>query len=318
MIRILQNFLTALEAVLPFLIYLGIGYLVVRAGMADVPFMNRLNRITFRVLFPFLMFYNIYRGSAEEMPSTLLILTAVISILLLVAALMLVVPRLVPGNPRRGVIIQGIFRSNYLLYGLPLTLSVFGDAYAGIAGIMVMIVVAEFNICAVVVLELFNGDGKVNWKDLPLKLVRNPLMQGCALGLVFFLAGIRLPKGLEAPVSALSGMVTPLALITLGGTLRFSAIRENARMLTVVLLTKLVLLPAAMLLLGCVVGLRRVELFLFLMVFAAPVATSSYPMAVNMGGDGELAGQLVFLSTVASLATVFCFIFGMGQAGLLY
>lgn len=318
MIRILQNFLTALEAVLPFLIYLGIGYLVVRMGMADVPFMNRLNRITFRVLFPFLMFYNIYRGSAEEMPSTLLILAAVISILLLVAALMLAVPRLVPGNPQRGVIIQGIFRSNYLLYGLPLTLSVFGDAYAGIAGIMVMIVVAEFNTCAVVVLEIFNGEGKVNWKDLPLKLVRNPLMQGCALGLAFFLAGIRLPKCLETPVSALSGMVTPLALITLGGTLRFSAIRENARMLSVILLIKLVLLPAAMLALGYyAVGLRRVELFLFLMVFATPVATSSYPMAMNMGGDGELAGQLVFLSTVASLATVFCFIFGMGQAGFL-
>ena len=310
--------MTALEAVLPFLVYLGIGYLVVRTRMADVPFMNRLNRIAFRVLFPFLMFYNIYKGSAEEMPSPLLILAAVISIFLLVVALMLAVPRLVAGNPQRGVIIQGIFRSNYLLYGLPLTLSVFGDAYAGIAGIMVMIVVAEFNTCAVVVLEIFNGEGKVNWKDLPVRLVKNPLMQGCVLGLIFFLAGIRLPKCLESPVAGLSGMVTPLALFTLGGTLQFSAIRKNARMLTTILLVKLVLLPVAMLILGyCIIGLRRVELFLYLMVFATPVATSSYPMAMNMGGDGELAGQLVFLSTVISLVTVFCFIFGMSQAGLL-
>lgn len=314
----LQSFIIALEAVLPFLIYLGIGYLIVRTHMADVPFMNQLNRIAFRVLFPILMFYNIYRGSAEEMPSLRLILSTVLSILLLVVILALVVPRIVADNRRRGVIIQGLFRSNYLLYGLALTLSVFGDAYAGIAGIVVMIVVAEFNVSAVVVLEAFNGDGRVNWKQLPVRLAKNPLMQGCALGLVFFLAGIRLPKGLESPVAALSGMVTPLALITLGGTLQFSAIRKNARLLAVILLVKLILLPVAMLLLGYfAVGLRGVELFLYLMVFATPVATASYPMALNMGGDGELAGQMVFLSTVISLATVFGFIFYMGQAGLL-
>ena len=39
--------------------------------------------------------------------------------------------------------------------------------------------------------------------------------------------------------------------------------------------------------------------------------------AMLVCGDGELAGQLVFLSTVASLVTVFGFIFGMSQLGLL-
>jgi len=58
--------------------------------------------------------------------------------------------------------------------------------------------------------------------------------------------------------------------------------------------------------------------FLMLMIFGTPVATSSYPMAVNMGGDGPLAGQLVFVSTVASLLTIFLFIFGMGSLGILY
>ena len=40
-------------------------------------------------------------------------------------------------------------------------------------------------------------------------------------------------------------------------------------------------------------------------------------MAQNMGGDGQLAGQLVFVSTVASLATIFLFIFAMSRLGLL-
>ena len=71
-------------------------------------------------------------------------------------------------------------------------------------------------------------------------------------------------------------------------------------------------LPAAW-----VLGLRGVELFLVLMIFGTPVATASYPMAQNMGGDGQLAGQLVFVSTVASLGTVFLFIYAMSRLGLL-
>lgn len=51
------------------------------------------------------------------------------------------------------------------------------------------------------------------------------------------------------------------------------------------------------------------ELFLVIAVFATPVASGSYPMAQNMGGDGELAGQLVFLSTVISVFTLFGWIF---------
>ena len=40
-------------------------------------------------------------------------------------------------------------------------------------------------------------------------------------------------------------------------------------------------------------------------------------MAQNMGSDGPLAGQLVFISTVISLGTIFCFIFFLNQLGLL-
>ncbi len=84
-----------------------------------------------------------------------------------------------------------------------------------------------------------------------------------------------------------------------------------------VLLIRLVLLPLIMVPLAWLIGLRGVELFLILVIFGTPVATSSYPMAVNMGGDGPLAGQLVFVSTVASLFTLFAFIFAMSSLGLL-
>lgn len=313
----LESLGIAFSAVVPFLIYLGLGYLIVSTRMADRDFMNTLNRVNFRVMFPVLMFHHIYHASVGNMPSLKLILAAVLSILALIAALLLAVPRLIRENPRRGVVIQGIFRSNYVLYGIPLTQFVFGTENTGIAGIMVMIVVMVFNTSAVVVLELFNGEGRVNVRALPMKLIKNPLLQGCFLGLAFFLLGWKLPSFLESPVSSLANMTTPLALITLGGVLQFSAIKKNRRILLPALGAKLILVPLLLLAVGWEIGLRKVELFLYLMIFATPTATSSYPMAVNMGGDGELAGQMVFLSTVVSLATVFLFIFALSATGML-
>ena len=104
-------------------------------------------------------------------------------------------------------------------------------------------------------------------------------------------------------------MSSPLALFALGGTLQFKAIGKNLRYLVPTLATKLILLPLALVAIAYALGLRGVELFLVIAVFATPVASGSYPMAQNMGGDGELAGQLVFLSTVISVFTLFGWIF---------
>ena len=38
---------------------------------------------------------------------------------------------------------------------------------------------------------------------------------------------------------------------------------------------------------------------------------------MNMGGDGPLAGQLVFVSTLAAVPTLFLWIFAMSALGLL-
>ena len=123
----LESFGVAFNAVAPFLIYLGIGFLIVRFGLADREFMTRLNTLNFKVFFPFLMFNNVYGAKPENMPSVKLMITGAVSVILLVILLVMIVPKIVKENPRRGVIIQGIFRSNFIIYGIPLTTSVFGE-----------------------------------------------------------------------------------------------------------------------------------------------------------------------------------------------
>ncbi len=313
----LESFMVAFNAVAPFLILLGIGFGAVRLKLTDRPFMDRLNALNYKVFFPFLMFNNVYSAKPENMPSVKLMVTGALSVTLLVILLVLVVPRIVKENPRRGVVIQGIFRSNFIIYGIPLTTYVFGAEKSSICGMMIMIMVSLFNVAAVIVLEMFREGGTVRPKQLLLGIVKNPLLQGCLAGLVFYLLQIRLPSFIASPVSSLAGLATTLALVVLGANLKFDELKKNSRTISIVLAVRLVILPVVMLVFAYMIGLRGVELFLILMIFGTPVATSSYPMAQNMGGDGQLAGQLVFVSTVASLATIFVFIFTLSRLGLL-
>ena len=313
----LDSFLLALGAVAPFLIYLAIGSFVVRVGWTDKPFLERLNTLVFKLLYPIMMFQNVYGITRAGFPSWKLLIYGPVSVIVLVAAVMAAVPRLVRENPRRGAIAQAIFRSNYLLYGVPMTIFVYGEEARGTAGVILAVMVSVFNIAGVIVLETYSGSGHVRFRDLLLKLVKNPLLQGCILGILFFFTGLKLPDFLAAPVSALGNAATPLALITLGGTMEFLSLRKNKTAIAAVLSLKLVILPILFTALAWWIGLRGVELFLTLMIFATPVAVASYPMAVNMGSDEQLAGQLVFTSTIASLLTIFGFIFTMSQMGLL-
>ena len=313
----LESFMVALNAVAPFMILLGIGALAIRFRLTDRAFMNRLNTLNYRLFFPFMMFNSIYNAKPENMPSTKLILTGVLSVLLLVVILIIVVPRIATENPRRGVIIQAIFRSNFVIYGIPLTTYVFGPERSSVCGMMVLIMVSVFNIAGVVVLELFREGGKVRIGPLLLGLIKNPLLQGCLIGLVFYLLQVQLPPFITSPVASLATVATTLAMLVLGANLVFDEIKKNRRTIFIVLTVRLVLLPLIMLPIAWLIGLRGVELFLILMIFGTPVATASYPMAQNMGGDGQLAGQLVFVSTVASLGTIFLYIYALSRLGLL-
>ena len=63
-------------------------------------------------------------------------------------------------------------------------------------------------------------------------------------------------------------------------------------------------------------GFRGPELCAIFLLFAAPTAVSSYPLAVSMDADPELAGQMVIFTTVCCLPTFFLWVMAMSSFGL--
>lgn len=160
----MRSFIIAVNAVMPFLIYIVFGYGVRLCGLADEDFMNRLNKLIFKAFFPILMFNNLYKVDHGLVLNWKLAVTAVLSVLILQALLIITIPRMVSENAKRGVIIQAIYRSNFVLFGIPLTANLFGDEGAVLASMMVAIVIPVYNATAVIILEMFHGGRTNRWR----------------------------------------------------------------------------------------------------------------------------------------------------------
>lgn len=275
-----------------------------------------MNNVVFRVFLPTLLFSNIYKTDFTQITSFGLLGYSVLAILTMFVFYMVTIPRLIEDNQKRGVLVQGICRSNFIFFGMPMAATLYGGASAGIASLMVGVVVPLVNITSVIALEYFRG----NTPDYP-KIIKgillNPIILGGILGMVFALSGMKLPKFIEGLIFEVADIATPLALIILGGSVTFTSARANVKPLVIGVLNRLVIVPAVGLAISILVGYRGLELVLLLSMFASPAAVSSYTMAQQMNGDGELAGQIVVFTTAISLITLFFWISGLMLLGFI-
>ena len=164
------------------------------------------------------------------------------------------------------------------------------------------------NVLAVVALASCSGK-KPSVKKLLRDILTNPLIVASALGGLLLLLRVQLPTVLEKVCSQIGGIASPLSLLVLGASLRWQGVKDNRRELCWTVLLKQAVIPFVMLGLAVLLGFRNEELGVMLILFGAPVAVSSYPMAEAMGGDGPLAASQVVLTTIFSMGTLFVLIY---------
>ena len=313
----MDSFLIALNAVMPTFLLLAFGYFLRNAGFVDGSYLKQTNALTFKFFLPVLLFNNIYKTKIAETFNGVMFLFAVVSLLVLFGVLCAVVPRLVREPRQRGVIIQGLFRSNYVIFGVSLVTNVFGAEHAAAASMLSAILVPMYNVLAVVALAFFTSGERVPLRPALLSIVKNPLIIAGLLGVLASLVGLRFPTFLETAVNDVAKLATPLALIVLGGDFSFKSARGNIRLAMTAIVVKLVVIPLIFIPLAVWAGIRGANLLALALAWETPVAVSSYIMAQQAGGDDQLAGQLVVLSSVCCIPTVFLMIYILQSLALL-
>ena len=304
----MENLMISANAVLPMCLVMAIGYGTRRLGWLRREEISTINKIAFRIFLPCLLYYNIYCSDLSGSFDPLLMAYAVGGVLLtfgLALGYTLLTEKL---PERRGVLIQGMFRSNYVIMGIPVATALLGADQLGTVSILIAVIVPLFNMLAVVVLEVFRGQ-----KPKPLhilgQIAKNPLVIGSVLGILTLVAGIRLPHILEQTIQSVSAIASPLQLFLLGAFFQFSGLKTYRRELVTVSIAKLIVSPGLFLGLGALLGFRGVAFVSLIGIFASPTAVNSFTMAQQMGGDAELAGDIVVTTSAASILTMFLWIF---------
>lgn len=327
----MDSLIFALSAIAPIVLFVLLGYFLKKTGLFKKDLSVALNRLVFTVFLPIHLFISIYKlDSFDDIDPSYIAYTLIFTVVLFAVSIpltMLTTDR----ADRRGVLLQSCIRSNYALLGISLAEQITGGFGIAVVSLLAAFTIPLFNILGVISLSIFKRDGgKVSIKHIVLDIVKNPLIIGVALGalslgmrsvlvgagITFRLADI---KPIYNVLTQLAALATPLALMALGARFEVSATASMKRELIFGSLMRTLVVP--LLGTGAAYFLFRntlsSEYFVaFVAVFATPVAVSIVPMAQEMGGDSDLAGQLVVFTTVASALAMFASLFVLKSLGI--
>ncbi len=342
-----------LNAILPILIPIMVGYFLKRIGFFKDGFLDGANKLVFKVLIPVLLFSNLYLADLSQIDFAFCGICALAILILFVIGIFIVM--LIKDPKQKGVVHQALFRSNYAIIGIPLATLLGGSDAGAMASVVAAISVPIFNILAVIALSIYDKgeDNKVSVKNVLYKIVTNPLIIGVLSGIVVCLIGMGIDKltGIDGTLKSLftnyeiydDGILTndnlkynlvdlsfvgtsinyigrcatPIALLVLGGKFEFSAIKELFKPLSIAVLMRIIITPVVALIVFYFLGYKDSTSFAILIaLFATPVAVSSAPMAAQMGQDEKLAGQIVIWTSALSTFSLFAIIMICSAIGI--
>lgn len=300
----MENLTICLNAVLPIFLSMAAGYAARCVGIIKADDVPKFNKVIFNVFISCMVFNNVYASDISSVSAGPLIIYALLGVTATFFAAWGVVCLAEKDADKRGVAVQAVFRSNFVIIGLPLALNLAGESARGVIALLLMTVIPLYNILAVIILAIYCGQ-KPSFLGVIKKILKNPLMIGTVLGVLFVFSGIRLPTALEDTVSDFGSAASPMMIFLLGAFFRFETIGKYIKRISIICLAKLVVLPGIFLTLGAALGFRGAEFAGLLGVFGSATATTTFPMAQQMGGDAEFAGDIVVSTSLLCSFTLF-------------
>ena len=300
----MNSFALCLRAVLPAFLIIMAGYASKRAGFVREDDIPRMNKMAYRAFMPVMCFYNVYHSDISSAVRPALMAYSVAGVLCVYGLSWLYGTLFVRQRDRRGVVIQGLYRSNFLIVGLSFAEGLLGDETLGCVSVCGALIVPLFNILAVVTLEAYNGETP-DRKRILRNIAQNPLLLGSVAGAVFLFGGLTLPEPVALAVQQMGQAASPLLLFLLGAFFRVGNARNHLRELLAVCVGRLVVVPGLALTVAALMGFRGIEFVTLMALFGSSAAGNSFTMAQQMGGDADLAGDIVVMTSLFCSLTLF-------------
>ena len=301
-------------ALFPLYFYMATGAVLRKMKVLRTEDLPRLNIFLFRSFVCFSLFNSTRNSDFSGSSSGKLMLFGVVSVTLLFALYMLMVPRFIKDFKQSSVMIQALYRSNFVLLGLAYAEQLCGSENIGPVSLLVSVVIPTFNFLAILNFELLRG-GRIKIGEVLIKIIKNPLIVSALLGACCALLHIQFPEYVDKPMKALGNVASPFAMVLIGASLTIKSIEKNKKLVLYASAGRLILSPLLVVPVAVLMGFRDAPLIGIMTAVAAPTAVVSVAMSYELGGDGELAAEIVATTSLLSVVTMFGWIVllrGMG------
>jgi len=314
----LANFIFSINAVIPLFLMLFLGYTFKKLEFISGGFVTSGNKMVFYVALPATLFRSVYNAQLGELLDMRFAAFAVGASVAAFFGIWLVTALFIKNKPIVGTFTQGAFRGNFAFLGMPLLISLAGDAGAARAALIMVFVIPVYNICSILVLAACTeSEKKVGFLTILFIIVKNPFIIAIVLAFGVQLAGIRLPFMVNQTLGYAANMATPLALICLGAGMYFQGFDAKFKYALIASLVKVIVLPVIFVVAGYMMGFRGYDIAALLILGGVPSAIAGYAMAVQMGGDSYVAATIVVISTFISAFTLTLFIYILRVLGII-
>jgi predicted permease len=291
------------------------------------PNMGVLNKLCFRYLLPLHIFNSTLAIDYYAEFNCKLFIFAILSIFLTAFLAWLIFTATIKDPARRSIFIISAFRSNNIIYALPLAINLFGESGVKAAAMLVPVTIILFNFFTVITMVYHSRliyhtpedrsplQGAL--KGTAMAIGKNPLIIASILGILLSVCHIRLPGFLSNGIRQVALTGTPVSLMLLGAQIDLKQLAGNIRPALWACALRLVLVPGLILPVILAMGFRGPELGALMVVFGAPCAVTNLVMARNYRLEPIFAAQTVYLSTALSMITLFGIISALRALDLL-
>lgn len=288
----------------PIFLMLGLGVFLKRRGILTDPFIETGSKLVFTITLPAMLFLSVAKADLAQIGNVNLLGYAVVANILIYLLFESLAGKLIKERRNIGVVVQGAFRANTGIIGLAYVSNAFGETGLAIGSLYVAAITVLYNILAVITLSRANPQQQqLGTRFLIRSITTNPLILSIVLALPFSVFTIPIPQILTDSGRYFADMTLPLALLCTGASLDFKQLRQSSTLTHFASSGRLIIAPLLITLAGYWAGFRELELGIIFLMSAAPTAAASYVMARNMGGNANLAANIIAITTLGSLFT---------------
>jgi malonate transporter len=290
-------------SLIPVFSLIALGAVLRRYSLLSADGWASLERLTYFVLFPPLMFMSIVEGpfAGEEALGLGLALAA--TVVTMAAMMLLLRPALPATGPQFSSLFQaGIRWNGYVALGVIAGLQ--GDEGVALSAVGFAVLVPINNVMSVLVLSRYAGAKPAPFKQVARSVATNPLIISTVLAIILVSLNVRVSEPVGDTLNLLGDATVALGLICVGAALDFSSIRAAPIPVAIGTTLRLVIMPAVAAGMCFAIGLSSRSFEVAMVCVAAPVATSAYILARQLGGDSTLMANIITLTTLLSLVTI--------------